>query len=148
MAGGKQAAKSLGDQFFLTLGARLDGHSAFGSNFNAAVYPKVSFSYIPSDADWWNDIGPISSLQLRSSYGWAGLQPGAFDALTTYQALTSTSGAGIVPNNLGNADLEPEISKEWEVGTVVGLFNDKITFSADTQGFTGSTVIEVWSRLQ
>ncbi|MBX2870990.1 MAG: SusC/RagA family TonB-linked outer membrane protein [Saprospiraceae bacterium] len=118
------------DQFFLTLGARLDGHSAFGSNFNAAVYPKVSFSYIPSDADWWNDIGPISSLQLRSSYGWAGLQPGAFDALTTYQALTSTSGAGIVPNNLGNADLEPEISKEWEIGTVVGLFNDKVSVEA------------------
>lgn len=118
------------DQFYLTLGARLDGHSAFGSNFNAAVYPKVSFSYVPSDAGWWNDIGPISSLQIRSSYGWAGLQPGAFDALTTYQALASTSGAGIVPNNLGNQDLEPEISKEWEVGTVIGLFNDRVSVEA------------------
>lgn len=118
------------NQFYLTLGARLDAHSAFGSNFSAQVYPKVSFSYILSDADWWNNIGPISSLQLRGSYGWAGLQPGAFDALTTYLALASTSGAGIAPNNLGNPDLEPEISKEWEIGTSMGLFNDRLSLEA------------------
>ena len=40
------------DNLFVTLGARLDAHSAFGTNFNAAIYPKVSLSYIPSDADF------------------------------------------------------------------------------------------------
>ena len=114
--------------FFLTLGLRMDAHSAFGSNFNAALYPKVSMSYIPSESDKWSNIGPISSLQLRSSYGWAGLQPGAFDALTTYEALASATGAGIAPNNLGNPNLKPEISKEWEAGFTAGLFDDKINF--------------------
>lgn len=115
------------DNFFLTLGARLDAHSAFGTNFNAAIYPKVSFSYILSDTDWWGNIGPITSLQLRGSYGWSGLQPGAFDALTTYLAVASSNGAGIAPNNLGNPDLEPEVSKEWEAGFSMGLFNDRIS---------------------
>lgn len=114
------------DILFLTLGARLDAHSAFGSEFNAAFYPKVSMSWVPSDGDNWKAIGPISSLQLRSSYGWAGLQPGAFDAFTTYAALASASGAGVVPQNLGNPDLSPEISKEFEIGFNAGLFNDKI----------------------
>ena len=112
---------------FVTLGARMDAHSAFGSDFNAALYPKVSGSYIPSDGTNWKNIGPISSLQLRGSYGWAGLQPGAFDALTTYQALASAQGAGIAPNNLGNPELSPEISKELEFGFTTGLFNDKYT---------------------
>lgn len=115
------------NQFYLTLGARLDAHSAFGTNFNAAVYPKVGFSYIPSDRPNWRALGPISTLQFRGSYGWAGLQPGAFDALTTYQAITSTSGAGIAPNNLGNPDLEPEVSQEWEVATNLGLFDNKLS---------------------
>ena len=113
------------DQFFFTVGGRLDAHSAFGTNFQAQFYPKVSFSYIPSDADWWSPVGPITSLQIRGSYGWAGLQPGAFDALTTYAAIASQGGAGIAPNNLGNEDLSPEVSKEWEAGFTAGLFNNR-----------------------
>jgi len=121
-----QEQVGFGNSLFLTLGARLDAHSAFGSNFNAQIYPKVALSYVASDAEWWSgNVGPISSLQLRGSYGWAGLQPGAFDALTTYQALASTTGAGIAPNNLGNPDLSPEISKEWEAGITAGLFNNR-----------------------
>lgn len=115
------------NQMFVTLGARLDANSAFGSEFQAAFYPKVSASYIPSDSANWSDIGPISSLQLRGSYGWSGLQPGAFDSLTTYLALSSAGGAGIAPNNLGNPDLKPEISKEWEAGFTAGLINDKLS---------------------
>jgi TonB-linked SusC/RagA family outer membrane protein len=114
------------NHLFVTVGGRLDAHSAFGSEFQAAFYPKVSMSFVPSDRDGWSNIGPISSLQLRGSYGWAGLQPGAFDAFTTYQALASGSGAGIAPNNLGNAELSPEISKELEFGFNAGLFDDKI----------------------
>ena len=115
------------NQMFITLGARLDANSAFGSDFNTAFYPKVSASYIPSDSDNWSNIGPISSLQLRGSYGWSGLQPGAFDSLTTYLALASATGAGIAPNNLGNSDLKPEISKEWEAGFTAGLLDDKLS---------------------
>ncbi len=113
------------DNLFITIGGRLDAHSAFGADFQAQFYPKVSFSYVLSDTEWWSPIGPINSLQLRGSYGWAGLQPGAFDALTTYQALNSASGAGIAPNNLGNTDLSPEISKELELGFSMGLFDNR-----------------------
>ena len=116
----------INDIMFVTLGARLDANSAFGSEFQAAFYPKVSASFIPSDSENWNDIGPISSLQLRGSYGWSGLQPAAFSALTTYLALSSASGAGIAPNNLGNPELSPEIAKEWEAGFTAGLINDKV----------------------
>ena len=114
------------NQIFMTLGGRLDANSAFGEEFNAVFYPKASLSFIPSDASYWRPIGPISSLRFRGAVGQSGLQPGAFDALTTFKALPSVSGPGIGPNNLGNAELEPEVSTEWEVGTEVGLFSDRI----------------------
>lgn len=119
------------DHFFVTLGARLDAHSAFGSNFQAQFYPKIAASYVVSDAPYWSgDIGPISSLQLKTSYGKSGLQPGAFDALTTYGAITSTNGAGVSPENLGNPDLKPEVSSEIEVGLNIGFLNEKLAFGA------------------
>jgi TonB-linked SusC/RagA family outer membrane protein len=112
---------------FLTLGARYDANSAFGSDFSGVLYPKVAMSFIASDAPFWNGpIGPLSSLRFRAALGRSGLQPGAFDALTTYQALNSVSGAGVAPNNLGNAALEPEISTEWELGAELGLADDRI----------------------
>jgi hypothetical protein len=108
------------DVMFVTLGARLDANSAFGSEFQAAFYPKVSASYIPSDAQNWNNIGPISSLQLRGSYGWSGLQPAAFSALTTYLAIASASGSGIGPNNLGTQNFLLKFLKNGKLGSLQG----------------------------
>ncbi|MCW9705580.1 SusC/RagA family TonB-linked outer membrane protein [Fodinibius salsisoli] len=118
------------DYIFATIGGRYDTHSAFGTEFSGVFYPKVSLSVVPSDAPFWNSPGPISSLRLRAAVGQSGLQPGAFDALTTYTSLTSANGPGIVPENLGNPDLKPEISTEYEVGLDVGLFSERYTLEA------------------
>ncbi len=117
------------DYLFGTVGARLDANSAFGSDFSVIVYPKASLSFIPTDAPFWGEGGgPISSLLLRSAIGQSGLQPGAFDALTTFTSFSSTSGAGIAPQNLGNPDLKPEISTEWELGMELGMFEGRLGF--------------------
>lgn len=117
------------DYLFGTVGARLDANSAFGSDFSVIVYPKASLSFIPTDAPFWGDgDGVISSLLLRTAIGQSGLQPGAFDALTTFTSFSSTSGAGIAPQNLGNPDLKPEISTEWELGMELGMFDGRLGF--------------------
>jgi TonB-linked SusC/RagA family outer membrane protein len=119
------------DYLFATIGARYDANSAFGQEFNGVFYPKVSMSFIPSDAPFWGGpVGPLSSVLFRAAVGQAGLQPGAFDALTTFGALNAGAGAGVVPGNLGNPDLKPEISTEWEVGTELGFFNDRASLEA------------------
>lgn len=120
------------DYLFGTVGARLDASSAFGSEFNVVVYPKASLSFIPTDAPFWevSNDGFLNSLQLRTAIGQSGLQPGAFDALTTYESFSSTSGAGIGPENLGNPNLKPEISTEWELGIEAGLLGGRAGLEA------------------
>lgn len=116
------------DYIFVTAGGRFDAHSAFGSNFNGVFYPKISLSVVPTSAAFWNQNELLSSLRFRAAIGQSGLQPGTFDALTTYAAINSATGAGIAPFNLGNPDLRPEVSTEYELGVDVGFFNDRLTF--------------------
>src|SRR5690606_32119322 len=56
----------------------------------------------------------------------SGLQPGAFDKMTTFSANRSQFGPGLQPDNLGNPSLKPEVSREWEVGGTAGLFDNRI----------------------
>ncbi|WP_340106678.1 SusC/RagA family TonB-linked outer membrane protein [Rhodohalobacter sp. 8-1] len=118
------------DYIFATVGGRFDAHSAFGAEFNSVFYPKASISFVLSDAPFWQQSNLVSSLRVRAAVGQSGLQPGAFDALTTYTSLTSANGAGIVPENLGNPNLRPEVSTEYEFGLDAGLFSERITAEA------------------
>ena len=114
------------DWVFLTLGGRWDANSAFGSDFATIFYPKVSFSVVPSDGlGWRGDV--ISDFRIRGAIGQSGLQPGAFDAFTTFQSQPGPNGPGVFPDNLGNSDLAPEISTEWELGAEFGFFNGRVS---------------------
>lgn len=115
------------DFAFLTVGARYDKHSAFGESAGGAFYPKASLSVVPTDVSGWSIPG-ISTLRLRLAIGKSGLQPGAFDKYTTFVPQASESGAGLRPGNLGNADLKPEQSTEWEGGFEIGTLRDRLAF--------------------
>lgn len=122
-----QGQVGFNEYLFTTVGARLDKHSAFGAGAEAQLYPKISVSFVPSDMGGWDDMGPLSSLRLRAAIGQSGLQPGAFDQFTTFSPQPGQLGPGVQPDNLGNPDLTPEVSTEWEVGADFGLFDDRIS---------------------
>ncbi len=112
------------DWIFTTIGGRWDANSAFGEDFSTQFYPKASISIVPSQGlGWQNET--FSTFRVRAALGQSGLQPGAFDALTTYNPQPGPGGPGVQPGNLGNPDLAPEVSTEWEIGTEVGLWNDR-----------------------
>ena len=112
------------DFVFATVGGRFDKHSAFGQEAGRAFYPKAGLSIVPSQRSAWGS-STFSTLRLRAAIGKSGLQPGAFDKFTTFAPLPSDEGPGLRPDNLGNPDLRPEVSTEWEVGGEVGFFNDR-----------------------
>jgi hypothetical protein len=68
----------------------------------------------------------INTFRVRGAFGRSGRQPNAFDKFTTYAPLTSELGSGLSPANLGNPDLKPEVSTEFEGGAEVGLWDNRL----------------------
>jgi outer membrane cobalamin receptor len=115
------------DVFFVTGGLRVDGNSSFGEDYGLQAYPKISASYLASEAVALPAF--IDVLKLRAAIGEAGRAPGVFDASRTWQAATGNGDkAGVTPNNLGNADLGPERTREIELGFEGSALNDRVSF--------------------
>jgi TonB-linked SusC/RagA family outer membrane protein len=131
-----QEQASFRDRVFVTAAVRTDQNSAFGSNFQSITYPKLSLSWVMSDEAFFPRVRGLDQLRLRSAYGASGVQPGATAALVTYSTtsvsvpttLSATSGTdtpGLRSNSLGNADLKPETSAEFEGGFDARLFGNR-----------------------
>jgi outer membrane receptor protein involved in Fe transport len=135
---GYYAQEQLGmnDRLFVTVAARQDQNSAFGSNFQKIVYPKLSVSWIASDESFFPKFGWLNSFRLRSAYGANGVQPGATAGFQTFSAATTslakvgtttgTDTPGLIANNPGNANLKPETSSELEAGFESDLLSHRL----------------------
>ncbi|MFL5606028.1 MAG: TonB-dependent receptor domain-containing protein, partial [Gemmatimonadaceae bacterium] len=131
-----QEQLALRDRLFLTVAARQDQNSAFGTDFQKILYPKVSLSWIASDEDYFPKLSWLNSFRLRSAYGANGVQPGATAALQTFTPTTVnvatkdlTTGPdlpGLTANTPGNAALKPETSSELEAGFETELVNHRL----------------------
>jgi TonB-linked SusC/RagA family outer membrane protein len=128
------------DRLFLTGAVRYDDNSAFGTDYPAVVYPKVSASYVLSEEPGLGIPAVFNTLRVRGAFGGSGLQPGAFDAIRTYQA----GGGFLTPSNAGNPDLGPEKAYELELGLDGGVFDDRYGF--ELTYYRGSTRDAILSR--
>jgi len=109
-----QALFGVKDRYFVTVGARVDGNTAFGTDFGFQVYPKVSGSWVISEEPFWKQS--LGTLKLRAAYGAAGRAPTAFAAVQTWSPVGWGGQPAVRPNNLGNKDLGPERTAEMELG--------------------------------
>ena len=115
----------LNNRYFLTMGVRFDGNSAFGESLGLQSYPKVSGSYVLSDESFWP--ARFGTMKLRAAYGQSGRAPGAFDALRTWTSYSWGGTSAFIPRNLGNANLGPERTTEIEGGFESATFDGRLT---------------------
>lgn len=120
-----QALFDISDRYFVTVGLRVDGNSAFGQDFGLQSYPKVSGSYVISEEGFWNSS--LGTLKLRAAYGQSGRAPGPFDAERTWNAIGYGGDPAYTPRNLGNPNLGPERTGEIEFGFDWSGFDDRLT---------------------
>ncbi len=118
-----QSLFDLNDKYFLTVALRIDGNSAFGEDFGLQPYPRATFSWVTSDEGFWpEDLG---ELKVRAAWGHAGRAPGAFDAVRTWSPVPWLGQTAFDPNVVGNPDLGPERTVEWEAGFDGSFFDER-----------------------
>ena len=119
------------NQLFLTGALRLDGSSVFGEDERNQLYTKASASYVLSGADYWN-FGFWNLFKLRAAYGESGNLTGigAYSRFNTYSSIPLVGRtASTSSTTLANENVKPERQQEWEFGTDLGFFGDRLGIS-------------------
>jgi TonB-linked SusC/RagA family outer membrane protein len=117
------------DQVFLTGALRADGASGFGADYQVALYPKVSLSWLAVQRSG-------TTVRFRGAFGASGQQPYNGLTLQLYQPIVTGTGNGnvssVLLNQVGNPNLRPERSAEWEGGTDLAFWGNRlaVTFTA------------------
>lgn len=122
------------DKYFLDVGLRADGNSAFGSEVGLQYYPKVGFSYDLGSESFFADNVPsniISSLRLRGNYGVAGNFPPPFanDRTVSFASYLGQQTAGF--GQPGNVDLRPEKTHTLELGSEFQALSGRMTLQVN-----------------
>ena len=123
------------EKLFLTGALRGDKNSAFGQDFRSVLYPAASLSWVVGEEGFFPKQDILSSLRLRTAYGESGQRPRFRDAVrfltpTAVGIRVGSTEADNVPGffvgGVGNPNLKPELSKEYEVGFDAGFWHDRI----------------------
>lgn len=110
------------DQLFISATGMLESASTVSkSHFYPSVDAAWQFTHILK-----SDF--LSFGKLRASWGKVGTQPEAYRTTTLATATNgSFGGSYAVSSTKGNNDLKPEVKTEWEIGTDLRLFNNKLS---------------------
>jgi TonB-linked SusC/RagA family outer membrane protein len=124
-------------KYLFTASVRGDGSSRFGANNRWGVFPSASVGWVLSDEAFFQAIPTVSFAKLRASYGVTGNNN--IGNYTQYARINNTinavfgnnvaPGAAIV--SLANPNLGWETTKQFDIGTDIGLFNDRIQLMYD-----------------
>ncbi|MBP2833259.1 SusC/RagA family TonB-linked outer membrane protein [Aquimarina sp. U1-2] len=125
------------DQIIGTVGLRLDKSTLNGDPNELYSFPKASLAVNIANFDFWT-IENVNQLKLRAAYGETG-NSAAFGSIFTVLGPVAIGGNGGLsiggrPNEpdagiLGNPDVAPETSTEFEIGFDTRLF-DMVTLEA------------------
>jgi TonB-linked SusC/RagA family outer membrane protein len=127
------------DNRYLFAGSfRTDGSSKFGPNNRWGVFPAASAGWVMSEEPFLKKLNWLGTTKLRLSWGQAGndrIGNSAF--LSNMTALNYPTGdaqtvtSGFVVGNISNSKLRWEKTNSYDLGLDLGLFNNRISISAD-----------------
>ncbi|MES2881665.1 MAG: SusC/RagA family TonB-linked outer membrane protein, partial [Bacteroidota bacterium] len=133
---------SYNDRYLLSASVRTDGSHKFGPGRKWGSFPSVSLGWVATKEEFMENIGWLSILKLRTSYGVVGNNRLANDfgwldllyaANYPMGAGTGTSTSGQAPSRsfLSNPAITWEKTRQFNTGLDVGLFKNVINFSLD-----------------
>lgn len=112
---------------YLDVSARNDWSSAFkGTNTNSVFYPSVGLSGIITDIFGIHNRY-LNYAKVRVSYSEVGNDPDPYITITTYPI---SMGTPVTMTRRPNPDLKPELTKAWEAGLNLALFDNHLRLDA------------------
>ncbi|PRY16377.1 TonB-linked SusC/RagA family outer membrane protein [Pontibacter ummariensis] len=127
-------------KYLLSASMRYDGSSKFAPGNKWGAFPGASVGWRLTEEEFMKGITPLSELKLRASYGKVGFNglgnyPWMVLAQVNAAAYPFTSDGnpvlGSFYSGIANRDLKWEITSMVNGGIDVGLFNNRVTFSAE-----------------
>lgn len=107
------------ERYTADLLVRRDGSSRFGSEERFQTYGRASAAWLVAREPWW-PVSQISGLTFKASLGTAGNTP-SFAA--QYESYSIGAGGTLAAQTLGNPNLRPEVSTEFELSTDIEVLN-------------------------
>lgn len=127
-------------RYYITASFRADGSSKFPANNRIGYFPSGSLAWNFTEEGFMEPIKDVlSSGKLRLGYGVTGnnrvgefASYSQFDlasALYPFNGLVSNSGP--TPSSLANPNLRWESTTQWNLGTDISFYNQRIAFTVD-----------------
>ena len=124
------------DKYLFTVTGRADGSSKFGTNNKWAFFPSFAAAWRINQEKFMKNIDWISNLKIRGSWGVTGNQNipaySSPEKMNTYTyPIGGVTSVGIGAGNMPNPDLKWETTAITDIGIDLGVFNNRINFTAD-----------------
>ncbi|WP_415372328.1 SusC/RagA family TonB-linked outer membrane protein [Patiriisocius sp. Uisw_047] len=118
------------NQIIGTLGYRLDKSTRNGDPNELFGYPKASVAVNVANFDFW-ELENINQLKFRAAYGETGNPANYGSTFTSYNASSIGGSPGVSLGGLrGDPNIQPETSRELELGVDVGVMDNRVTLEA------------------
>ncbi|MCY1636547.1 SusC/RagA family TonB-linked outer membrane protein [Marinifilum sp. D737] len=118
------------DKYLFTVTARYDGSSMFGKNNRYGFFPSGAIAWRINKEEFLNDVDFINDLKLKVSAGKTGIQNlDSYSNRDLYRATKYNDQPGIEHSQIGNKDIQWELSTQYDAGLDFALFNYRLTGS-------------------
>ena len=126
----------INNYLFLNVAGRNDWTSTVEPDNRRIFYPSASVSFIPTTAFSGLESSFLNYLKIRAGAGTSAGFPNPYSTRNVLnqsaRGFLNSSGAAIqthsVDNNLGNANLKPELQTEFEFGLEGRMLNNNLNF--------------------
>lgn len=132
-----RAEYSYNSKYLFTATMRRDGSSKFNSENRWSNFPSIGLGWKLSEEAFIKNINAISNLKIRAGWGVTGNQsisPYSTLGLLTpiyYSYGTNTPHLGYTVGNPSTPNVKWETSRQTDIGFDLGLFEDRLTITAD-----------------
>ncbi|GAB2777709.1 TonB-dependent receptor [Rhabdobacter roseus] len=126
------------DKYLLTVSARADGSSRFGTGNKWGFFPSAALAWRLSEEAFLKQVDWLSELKVRTSVGVTGNQEiGNYNSLARLGSVAAIFGAnqgrviGYAQTSMPNANLKWETTAQYDAGLDIGLWSGRVNVNLD-----------------